>query len=99
MKTPLAIIFLSLAALCLCYAKNAGWDNNVKPKISLVDAHEKALEALKSKYPDYYCLSASVARTFSECDWEMRFAAPGNRFVWVSVGTDRVRVSEQGFSY
>jgi hypothetical protein len=83
----------------LCYAKNAGWDKNVKPKISLTDAHAKALAALKSNYPDYYCLSATVARTYSECDWELSFAAPGNRLVWVSVGTDSVRVSEQGFSY
>ena len=98
-KRSFAIFFVSLTAIGLCFAKNAGWNGNVKPKISLTDAHSKALEALKPQFPEYYCLSAKVARTYSECDWEMQFAAPGNRIVWVSVGTDEVRVSKYGFEY
>ncbi len=99
MKTRITIGLLSLAVVCLCYAKNAGWHNNEKPKITLIEAHTKALEALKSRNIDYYCLAATVARTFSECDWEMHFASTNNAEVWVSVGTDQVRVSDHGFNY
>ncbi|MDB6026516.1 MAG: hypothetical protein JWM68_2739 [Verrucomicrobiales bacterium] len=99
MKKTITIALFSLAVVCLCYAKNAGWDKNQKPKISLADAHTKALEALQSRHVDYYCLAATVARTFSECDWELHFAATNNAEVWVSVGSDKVRVSEHGFRY
>src|SRR5690348_4001186 len=99
MEKRLTIGLLLLMTVCLCFAKNAGWHKNEKPRISLAEAHTKALEALKSRHVDYYCLAATVARTFSECDWELHFAATNNAEVWVSVGTDKVRVSEKGFSY
>jgi hypothetical protein len=99
MKKISAAAFLTLMVVGLCYAKNAGWHKNQKPKISLVEAHKKSLEALKSRQIDYYCLAAKVARTFSECDWELHFAATNNTEVWVSVGTDEVRVSDHGFHY
>ncbi|MEI9865429.1 MAG: hypothetical protein WDN00_12920 [Limisphaerales bacterium] len=99
MKTRITIAILSLTFICLCYAKNAGWHTNEKPKISLTEAHTKAVDALTSRHVDYYCLSATVARTFSGCDWELHFAATNNAEVWVSVGTDKVRVSDHGFDY
>lgn len=99
MQKRIAIALLSLMVVCLCHAKNAGWHTNQKPQISLTVAHTKALEALKSRQVDYYCLAATVARTFSECDWELHFAATNNMEVWVSVGTDKVRVSDHGFNY
>jgi hypothetical protein len=99
MKARIIIGLLSLTVAVMCYAKNAGWNKNEKPKVSLMEAHSKALEALKPRKIDYYCLSATVARTFSECDWELLFAAAGKPEIWVSVGTDEVRVSEHGFSY
>jgi hypothetical protein len=99
MKTRITIGLLSLAVVYLCYAKNAGWHKKEKPKISLTEAHTKALETLKPRHVDYYCLAATVARTFSECDWELHFATTNNTEVWVSVGTDKVRVSDHGFNY
>jgi hypothetical protein len=99
MKTRITIALLLLTVFGWCYAKRAGWNNNVKPKISLMQAHQKALDALKSRNLDYYCVNATLASTFSECDWELRFAATNNTQIWVSVGTDRVRVSEHGFEY
>jgi hypothetical protein len=99
MKARITIGILSLSVICLCYAKNAGWHNNKRPKISLIEAHAKALEALKPWHTDYYCIAATVARTFSECDWELHFAATNHAEIWVSVGTDKVRVSEHGFTY
>lgn len=99
MKTRTIITLLSLTLACWCYAKNSGWHKNEKPKISLAEAHTQALAALKPRNVDYYCLSATVARTFSACDWELRFAATNGTEIWVSVGTDKVRVSEQGFEH
>jgi hypothetical protein len=99
MKTRIAIALLCMTVICLCYAKRVMWPNNEKPKISLIEAHTRALEALKPRHIDYYCLTATVARTFSECDWELHFAATNNAQIWVSIGTDMVRVSEYGFNY
>ncbi len=99
MKTRITVVLLSLTFVCLCYARHIAWKPNEKPSISLVNAHKKAMEALEARHVDYYCLSATVARTFSGCDWEMHFAATDGKEVWVSVGLDSVRVSEQGFQY
>ena len=99
MKTRITIALLSLTIVCLCYGANIAWNKNEKPKISLVEAHKRALQALESRHIDYYCIAATVAQTFSECDWELHFAAINNIEIWVSVGTDNVRVSEKGFLY
>jgi hypothetical protein len=99
MRTRLTIALLSATFVYLCYSKYNGWHNNEKPKISLPEAHTKAVEAIKSHQVDYYCIAATVARTFSACDWELHFAATNNTEIWVSVGTDKVRVSEHGFDY
>lgn len=99
MKILVTITVFALTATFLCSGKYAGWNKSEKPRLSLIEAHTKALEALKPRNIDFYCLSASVARTFSECDWELHFAAANNVEMWVSVGTDKVRVSEHGFEY
>lgn len=90
---------LSLMAVCICYAKYSRWYEYAKPPISLAEALTKASDALKPRHVDYFCISATVARTFSECDWELYFAATNKTEIWVSVGTDKVRVSEHGFNY
>ena len=99
MKTRITIALVSLTITCLCYAAQKRWNKNEKPKISLLEAHTRALEALKPKNVDYYCLSAEISRSFSQCDWELHFGATNNPDIWVSVGTDKVRVSEHGFMY
>lgn len=99
MKTRIVIPLLFLSAVGACYAKYVFWNVYDKPDISLTEAHTKALEALKSRNVDFYCLSAVVARTFSKCDWELHFGSTNNTSVWVSVGTDRVRVSESMFAH
>lgn len=98
MKTCITITVL-LAITCFCYSRNIAWSSREKPKISLTDAQARALEALKSRHVDYYCIGASLAQTFSDCDWELHFGATNHPEVWVSVGTDNVRVSDQGFNY
>jgi hypothetical protein len=95
----MTVALLSMTVIFLCYAKNAGWPTHVKPLISLTEAQTKALEALKSRNGDYYCLAATVSRTFSKCDWELHFGSTNNTSVWVSVGTEGVRVSDSMFSY
>jgi len=99
MKTSITIALLSLTVISLCLARNASWPPHEQPKISLTEAHARALAALEPRHVAYYCLSATVAQTFSQCDWELHFAATNRPEVWVSVGTDQVRVSDQGFEY
>ena len=99
MKTRITVVLLSLTLICLCYARNIAWKTNEKPPISLAQAHKKALEALEPRGVEFHCISATVAKTFSGCDWEMHFGATDGKDVWVSVGMDSVRVSEQEFEY
>ena len=90
---------LFVGAACLL-AKNAGWHAKEKPSVSLVEAHQIALAALKDRHIDYYCLGASVARTFSSCDWELHFSSAGGAETWVSVDDHReARISDHGFEY
>ena len=99
MRKRIAIALFSLSAAGACYAKYVFWQDHHRPDISLTEAHTKALEALKSRNIDFYCLEAKVARTFSDCDWELHFGSTNNTSVWVSVGTDRVRVKDGMFAH
>lgn len=99
MKTRITIALLLLMAAGIGYARYIRWHENIKPPISLAEALAKAADALKPRHVDYYCLSATVAQSFSQCDWELHFAATNQTEIWVSVGTDKVRVSELGFDY
>jgi len=101
MKKHFILVFLVAASLIVCaHAKNAGWNKAERPSPSLIEAHQIALDAIKTRGIEYFCLSATVARTFSECDWELHFSSKEGKEIWVSVGHERkAKVSEQGFNY
>jgi hypothetical protein len=101
MKIRFILFFFVLISLIgFAQAKNAGWEKTQKPSPSLIEAHQIALDALKDQGIDFFCLSATVARTFSECDWELHFSSSKGKEKWVSVSHDRkARVSEHGFPY
>ncbi len=96
---------LVLAAVCLLvcgavFAKNAGWKNTEKPAVSLRLALTLADTELEKEDVQYFCIGASLARTFTEGDWELRFSSKDGKQMWISVGSDRsIRKSKEGFEY
>ena len=55
---------------------------------------------LEKEKIEYHCISANLAKTFSEGDWEFHFCSKDGKHLWLSVGSDRkVQKSEYGFEY
>ena len=100
-KHTLLIVFLLLLSGAGClFARRILWEPKTKPPISLIEAHEIALAALKDRHTDFYCTHASLAQTFTEGDWEFRFSSASGASTSVSVGSDKkARVSDDGFTY
>ena len=69
-----------------------------EPPVSLGSALEIAKTDLKDE--SYYCVGASLAKTFSRADWELHYCTKDGKQMWVSVASDKsVKKSEQGFGY
>lgn len=89
--------------LCLggvTFARYIQWKPSEVPPVSLHDALLLAEKEVEDEKVKYHCIGASLAKTFSGGDWELRFHSPDGRPLWVSVGSDkRVRVSAEGFDY
>ena len=84
----------------IAYAKHASWHKHQKPPVSLQLALALAEAELENDKVEYFCIGASLARTFSEGDWELHFSSKNKKEMWVSVGSDKkVRKSEDGFKY
>ena len=100
-KILLILILTGLVGISLCYAKRNAWKNTEKPPVSLVEAIKIAKAAIPMREDiDYYCIGASLAKTFSEADWALHFSSKHGKEIWVSVGSDKTpRVSEDGFKY
>ena len=81
-------------------ARNIAWKLTEKPPISLAQALEMAEPQVKREGAEFYCLGASIAKNFSQADWELHYGSASGKQLWISVGSDRqVRVSHQGFSF
>ena len=99
-RLALVLLFLTFGSTGYLFARNILWNPKSKPPVSLPEAHEIALAALKDRHVDFYCTGASLAKTFSEGDWEFRFSAADGSATVVSVGSDKqTRVSDRGFSH
>jgi len=102
MKKILLILILSgLVGVSLCYAKRNAWKNTEIPPVRLEEAIKIAKGAIPMReHIDYYCINASLAKTFSEADWELHFSSEQGKEIWVSVSSDKqARISEDGFKY
>jgi hypothetical protein len=98
------VILLSICLMLLffgiVYAKNSGWKPTEKPPVSLAEAIKLAEAELQNEKVQYFCIGASLARTFSAGDWEFRFSSKEGKEMFVSVGSDKkVQKSESGFEY
>lgn len=97
---------LILSVVCMAllsgavYARRIAWKPTEKPPVSLADAIKLAEAQLQKEKVQYFCIGASLAKTFSEGDWELNFSSKDGKQMTVSVGSDmKVRQSEQRFDY
>ena len=96
---------ITILAICvlisgIAFARRVSWHKTQKPPVSLRLALALAEAELKSDKVEYFCIGASLARTFTEGDWELRFSSKEGKTMWISVGSDKkVRKSEDGFEY
>jgi hypothetical protein len=101
MKKTCLVIALLLSILCTtAYARRIMWRIDEEPPVSLHEAVLLAETELASEKTPYFCIGASLAKTFSEGDWELRFSSKKGEEIYVSVGSDRkVRKSKGMFEY
>lgn len=99
-RTILLVAFLLMLG-GVAYARRIAWKPNEKPPVSLAEAAKLAdVEAAKQEDAELFCISVSLAKTFSGGDWEFRYSSAKGKHFWVSVGSDKsVRTSDAGFEY
>ena len=89
-----------LLASSIAWARRALWNPSQRPPVSLQRALALADAELKKERVDYFCIGATLAKSFSEGDWELQYSSKDGKRMWVSVGSDqRVRTSREGFNY
>ena len=97
------IILLVVCSMLLCgaaYARRIAWIPTEKPPVSLAEAIKLAETQLQNEKVQYFCVGASLAKTFSEGDWQLNFSSKKGKRMIVSVGSDKkVRKDEHGFEY
>jgi hypothetical protein len=97
------LILLTIGLMLLSgavYARRIAWVAKEKPPLSLADAIKLAETRLQEEKIQYFCIGASLAKTFSGGDWELNFSSKQGKQMTVSVGSDRnVRASEYRFDY
>lgn len=99
-KQIVSILVVCILVTGIAYAKRNAWKPKEKPPVSLHLALTLAEAELEKEGADYFCIGASLARTFSEGDWELQFSSEAGKTMWVSVGSDKkVRKSQHGFEY
>ena len=96
----LILLLLFFTSAGYLFARNIIWNPKNKPPVSLPEAHEIALAALKDRHTEFFCTHASLARTFSEGDWEFQFSSADGSSTSVSVGSDKqAKISDRGFAH
>ncbi len=84
----------------IAYARRMTWNSNSRPPVSLRLALALGEAELINEETEYFCIGASIARTFSEGDWLLHFSSEDGKTMWISVASDKsLRKSEHGFEY
>ena len=98
--TVVSVGVLILLVSGVACARNIKWKPQEKPPVLLKEALELADGELAKREGKFHCIGASLAKTFSGGDWELRFSTPEGKSLWISVGSDKsVRASTEGFEY
>lgn len=96
-----SILTLCVLVSGIAYAKRMAWKKSDEPPVRLVEAIKIAKTAIPMGGDiDYFCINATLAKTFSEADWELHFSSQEGKDIWVSVGSEKnTRISYDGFEY
>jgi hypothetical protein len=98
-RVALATMVLALLG-GVAFARYIQWKPAEKPPVLLPLAVALADAEIEKHEGRFYCIGATLAKTFSAGDWELHYSSSTGKQLWVSVGSDRsVRVSETGFEY
>lgn len=97
-------VILIAAILLMCcsvaLARRIAWKPLEKPPVSLAMAAALADAKAAEQDKELFCISASLAKTFSDGDWAFQYSSPKGKQFWVSVASDKsVKVSQIGFDY
>ena len=99
-RTGLLFLILGVGLGSVAAARYIQWKPEEKPPVLLPAALVLADAELGKKGEEYHCISATLAKTFTGGDWELRYSSAKGKSMWVSVGSDKsVRTSERGFEY
>lgn len=101
MKSRIVAVVVILTVLCeAAYALRMVWKNTDQPPVSLHLALSLAEEELAKEDVKYFCIGASLAKTFSEGDWALHFSSKEGKEMWVNVASDKkITKSKEGFEY
>jgi len=85
MKPRLIAILLCLISVGVLFATNTSWHEEKKQNPELLQDLQLALDALKPRGTEFYCLSAQLKKTNSGLLWEYYFESAEGKAVIVSV--------------
>jgi hypothetical protein len=99
MRTSIIVLVLVAAiSTPIALGRYITWKPADPPPVSLQEALALANKDLNDDA--YYCVAASLAKTFTGGDWELHYCTKQGKNMWVSVGADKsIRKSEHGFEY
>lgn len=90
-------VFLAAILVSNAFARYIAWRATDTLPVSLQSALEIAKDNLKDE--SYYCIGASLAKTFRKGDWELHYCTKDGKHLWVSVASDKtVKTSPEGYS-
>ena len=99
MRRILTLVVL-LALGVAVFGRRIAWRPTEKPSVTIIAAVETATKELNKDGGDFYCLGGRIAKTFSDCDWELQFCNTAGERRVVSVGSDhKLNISNHGFEY
>ena len=101
MTRQFAVVGLLILLLSgVASARRIQWKPQEKPPVPLKEALELADGEMAKRDGEFHCITARLAKTFTDGDWELSYSTPEGETLWISVGSDKsVRASTEGFHY
>ena len=97
------LVFIAVAmAIISCAAAQASyviWKKTDPPPVSLSAALALAEENMAAEDVQYFCIGASLAKTFSDGDWAITFSSKEGKVMTVNVASDKKITKGAEFRY
>lgn len=100
-KRNIVLVAVILALFCgVAYARRIAWKTTEVPPVSLGTTLALAEENLSSEPTRYFCIGASLAKTFSDADWALHFSSKEGKELWVNVDEKKnIKKNTEPFEY